>query len=391
MTVSFVANGQYLGSHDPPTLPMPEMDYRRLFETAKDGILMLDASTGRILDVNPFMERLLDRSHAEFSGKELWQIGRPVDIDANQAAFRALQENGYIRYDHLPLETKKGHAVDVEFVSNTYVAGGLDVAQCNIRDITEQRRLERRLRDQLKTSEDLNHRKDEVLAMLGHELRSPLSAIINSVHLLRDGARDTAVCGKAAAIVDRQVKQLARIIEDLLESSRVTTGHIHLRRDDVDLRSIVENAVETVQPLVERHKHDLRLSMPHEPVRLHVDASRIERVLINLLTNAAKYTPDAGHISVIVETQRDQVVVRVQDTGIGITHEMMPSVFDLFTQANGSLDLSEGGLGIGLTLAQRLVTLHGGTLAASSPGLGQGCEFVVRLPRDFHASPHPNP
>jgi PAS domain S-box-containing protein len=366
------------------------MSYRRLFETAKDGILILDALTGKILDVNPFMEQLLDRSHAEFLGKELWQIGLFADIDANRAAFRALQEQGYVRYEHLPLETKTGPAVDVEFVSNTYVADGIEVAQCNIRDITERRRLERQVQEQSEALADLHRRKDEFLAMLSHEIRNPLPAILNAVHLLRHESCEIALHAKAAAIVERQVKQLTLLIDDLLEIARVTTGRVHLRRERSDLRVIVESAVEAARPVVERRKHDLCVSLPPEPVWLDVDACRVEQVVTNLLTNAAKYTLEGGRIWLGLAREKDEAVVRVSDTGIGISPELLPRVFDLFTQGEASLDRSDGGLGIGLTLVQRLVELHGGTVAASSPGLSRGSEFVVRLPAVSVSEPLPS-
>lgn len=367
-----------LGRRSTPSAP--ETSYRRLFETAKDGILILDARSGRILDVNPFMQELVGRAKAEFLGKELWQIGVFADIDANRAAFRALQQRGYVRYEHLPLQTSTGRAVDVEFVSNTYMAGGVKVAQCNIRDIADRKRLEKHLLKQADELADLNRRKDEFLAMLSHELRNPLSAISNAVSLLRHESCELALHEKAGAVVARQVNQLTLMIDDLLELARATTGRVRLRRERVDLRCIVKNVVETARPNLERRKHELSVSLPCDPVWLNVDPSRIEQVVINLLTNAAKYSLEAGLISLVVATEGEEVVLRVRDTGIGISPKLLPHVFDLFTQADTSLHRAEGGLGIGLTVVQRVVGMHGGTVVASSPGLGLGSEFVVRLP-----------
>ena len=356
------------------------MSYRRLFETAKDGILILDAESGVILDANPFMEQLLDRPHADLLGKELWEIGLFADIAANQAAFRTLQERGYVRYEDLPLKSNTGRTVDVEFVSNTYVARGIKVAQCNIRDITERRRAERQVEEQSEALADLNRRKDEFLAMLSHELRNPLPAISNAVHLLRHGSCDVAVHGKAAAIIERQVKKLTLLIDDLLDLARVTAGRVNLRQERVDLRCIADNAVETVRPTLEQRKHELFVSLPPEALWLDVDPCRIEQVMINLLVNAAKYTLEGGRISLILATEGDRAVIHVSDTGIGISPEVLPHVFDLFTQADRSMDQSRGGLGIGLTLVKRLVEMHGGTVTAASQGLGFGSDFVVRLP-----------
>jgi PAS domain S-box-containing protein len=364
-----------------------ESNYRRLFETAQDGILILNASSGQILDANPFMERLVGRAKSDFLGKELWQIGVAADIDANRAAFRSLQKNGYVRYEHLPLATKAGDAVDVEFVSNIYEAGGVKVAQCNIRDITDRRRLEKQVLKQAEALADLNHRKDEFFAMLSHELRNPLSAILNAVHLLRHEACELALREKAGAILERQVQQLTLRIDELLELARVTTGQLQLRRERVDLRSVIENAVETVRPIVARRKHELTLTLPSEPLWLNVDPSRVEQVVVNLLINAAKYALEAGHIALTVGQEGNEVVIRVRDSGIGISAKLLPHVFELFTRADKALHRSEAGLGIGLTVVKRLVEMHGGTVVASSPGLGQGSEFIVRLPALSIAEP----
>ena len=189
-------------------LQTSEVRYRRLFETAKDGIFILDADTGKILDANPFMSELLDYSQDEFLGKELWEIGLFNDKSENEAAFRELQEHGYIRYDSLPLETKNGKKAEVEFVSNVYQVDGRTVAQCNIRDISERSRLEQELKDQREALADLHRRKDEFLAMLSHELRSPLAPIANAVHLLRLRKNEDSLQQQARTIIERQVTQL---------------------------------------------------------------------------------------------------------------------------------------------------------------------------------------
>jgi PAS domain S-box-containing protein len=366
--------------HSEAALLTSEARYRRLFETAKDGILILDARTGRITDANPFMTELLDFPHDEFLGKELWEIGLFSDISENQAAFRELQAKGYIRYDHLPLETRKRQKVEVEVVSNVYEVNHRKVIQCNIRDISERCRLERITQQQATTLADLHRRKDEFLAMLSHELRNPLAPILNAVHLLRLQGNENLIQHQARVIIERQVGQLSRLVDDLLEVSRITTGKVRLHRERLDLRGIVERAVETVRPAIDRRRHELSLCLPPEPVWLHVDPNRLEQVVVNLLNNACKYTDEGGRLGLTVGQEEDQVVLRLRDTGIGIAPDLLPHIFDLFTQADRSLDRSQGGLGIGLSLVQRLVELHGGTVQAFSAGLGQGSEFVVRLP-----------
>ncbi len=363
-----------------------EVRYRRLFQTAKDGILILDADTGKVIDANPFMTALLGYPHEEFVGKELWEIGLFRDIEQSRAAYRELQAKGYVRYENLPLESRSGHKVEVEFVSNVYAEDHHQVVQCNIRDITERSRLQRQVQEQAAALADLDRRKDEFLAMLSHELRNPLAPILNAALLLRLHSNrnrlqgiENPVLQQSATIIERQVEQLARIVDELLEVSRITTGRIQLHPERIALAVVVDNAVATVRSLIEQRKHELTVSLPPQAIWLHADAARLEQVVVNLLTNAAKYTDTGGHVWLTVQQEGEEAVLRVRDTGVGIAPEVLPRIFDLFTQAERSLDRSQGGLGIGLALVQRLVEMHGGTVAATST-LGQGSEFVVRLP-----------
>ncbi len=354
--------------------------YRRLFETAKDGVLILDAETGKILEANPFMTELSGFPVEEFLGKELWEIGLFRDQAANEATFKELQQKGFVRYDHLPLKSAYEQQVEVEFVSNVYEWDHRRVAQCNIRDIGVRKGLERQTQKQAAELSDLHRRKDEFLAMLSHELRSPLAPIANAVGLLSlQKGSENLIQQQARNIIERQMKHMQRLVDDLLEVSRITTGRVQLRRERVVVSRIVEGAVETARPLIEERRHQLSVSIPPEPIWLNADVSRLEQVLVNLLTNAAKYTGDGGRIWVTVQQEGELCVLRVRDNGVGISKELLPRIFDLFTQAERSLDRSQGGLGIGLALVQRLTNLHGGTVMAES-ALGQGSEFIVRLP-----------
>ena len=250
-------------------------------------------------------------------------------------------------------------------------------------DVTERSRLQRKTLEQAEALVNLDHRKDEFLAMLSHELRNPLAPILNAVHLLRLQPNEDPLQRQARSIIERQVGQLKHLVDDLLEVSRISSGRVQLRQEQLLLSSIVERAVETAQPLITQHRHELAVSLPPEPVWLQADAARLEQVLVNLLTNAAKYSEDGGRITLTIERtigcEGDTAVLRVCDRGIGIAPELLPHIFDLFTQADRSLDRSQGGLGIGLCLVQRLVELHGGSVEVFSV-LGQGSEFVVRLP-----------
>ena len=257
--------------------------------------------------------------------------------------------------------------------------GGITGAMNCFYDITERSRLEHKTQEQAAALVDLDRRKDEFLAMLSHELRNPLAPISNAVHILRLHKNEDPVQQQARGIIERQVGQLKHLVDDLLEISRVTTGRVQLRQERVLVSGIVERAIETAQPLIKQRGHDLTVALPLHPVWLYADAARMEQVIVNLLTNAAKYTDDGGRIALTVAEAGDTVLLRVRDSGIGITPELMPHIFDLFTQADRSLDRSQGGLGIGLCLVQRLVELHGGTVKALSD-VGKGSEFVIQLP-----------
>ena len=363
-----------------------EIRYRRLFETAKDGILILDSDTGKITDANPFMSELLGYSQNQFSGKELWEIGVFSDKTANEAAVSVLQEQGYIRYEHLPLETNAGQRAEVEIIANSYSEDEHNVIQCNIRDITERcqleterDRLEKVMFEQSAALKDLHRRKDEFLAMLSHELRNPLSPIASALQLLGLQKNEDRLQKQARTIIERQVGQLTRLIDDLLEVSRITTGRIHLQQERIALNDVISNAIETVRPLLDQRRHVFTVSLSPQPIWLMADAARLEQVIVNLLTNAAKFTDVDGHVWLTARQTGDECELRVRDTGVGIAPELLPHVFDLFTQAERSLDRSQGGLGIGLALVQRIVEMHQGRVEAIST-LGKGSEFIVCLP-----------
>ncbi|MGZ3316182.1 MAG: CheR family methyltransferase, partial [Isosphaeraceae bacterium] len=225
-----------------------------------------------------------------------------------------------------------------------------------------------------------NRHKDEFLAMLAHELRNPLSPIRNAVHLLKFASPNDRTLVGAREMIDRQVTHLVRLVDDLLDVSRITRGKIDLRQEPVDLAGIVASAVESARPLIDSRRHRLEVSLPPEPVVVVADSTRLAQVILNLLNNSAKYTEEGGQISLLVERQDEQAVIRVRDNGMGIAPELLPRVFDLFTQADRTLDRSQGGLGIGLTIVHRLVEMQGGSVEAHSEGPGRGSEFVVKIP-----------
>jgi PAS domain S-box-containing protein len=228
--------------------------------------------------------------------------------------------------------------------------------------------------------ENVNRRKDEFLATLSHELRTPLAAIRNAQAVLNGAHRDPAIAERALGTMNRQIAQMTRLLDDLLDVSRITHDSLQLRLARVELATVLNHALEACRPLYEHSGLSLRVEMPDAPVYVLADAARLAQVFGNLLTNAAKYTPPNGHVSVTTEREGDQVAVVVTDTGVGIPPDMLSRVFELFTQVDGQFERAQGGLGIGLSLVKRLVEMHGGTVTAHSDGRGTGSRFVVRLP-----------
>jgi PAS domain S-box-containing protein len=246
-------------------------------------------------------------------------------------------------------------------------------------DITARIRLEEAASQHATSLADMNRRKDEFLAMLSHELRNPLSAILNAARLLRLQQDRNPAQIEAQAMIDRQAAQLNRLVEDLLEVSRISTGRIRVRREPVDLPGIVCSAIETVRPQVGKKGLPIAVALPDRPLWVDGDPVRLEQIVVNLLSNAIKYTDRGGHIRVELNAEANEAVLRVRDDGVGIAPDMLPHIFDLFTQADRSLDRAQGGLGIGLALVQSLVTIHEGRVEVQSK-LDEGSEFVVKLP-----------
>jgi PAS domain S-box-containing protein len=247
-------------------------------------------------------------------------------------------------------------------------------------DLTERKQLEESLRSQTEALREADRRKDDFLATLSHELRNPLAPLRNAVQILALRGDDPQVVAQTNELLGRQVQQLVRLVDDLLEVSRIRRGKIKLQKAPVDLAEIVATAVETSRPLIDAHRHTLTVSLPDRPVRVEADAARIAQVLSNLLNNAAKYTEDGGRIELSAERVGNEAVLLVRDNGVGIPPEILPHVFDMFMQVESSTDRSQGGLGIGLTLVRRLVEMHGGRVEVRSEGPGKGSEFLARLP-----------
>jgi PAS domain S-box-containing protein len=246
-------------------------------------------------------------------------------------------------------------------------------------DITESKRAHEELERQAAQLREADRRKDEFLATLAHELRNPLAPLRTGIEVLKRAPNsDSAI--RAREMMARQVSHMVRLIDDLLEVSRITLGKVILKKERVTLQGVVEAAVETSRPLVDSARHTLAVDVPDEPIWLEADRTRLAQIVSNLLNNAAKYTPSGGRVEVTATLDANEAVVRVRDTGMGIPKENLPEAFALFSQLNRALDRSQGGLGIGLALVKKLVDMHGGTIEADSAGLGRGTTFTVRIP-----------
>lgn len=246
-------------------------------------------------------------------------------------------------------------------------------------DVSEQKRVEAELREVAAELSEAGHRKDEFLATLSHELRNPLAPIRNALQLMRLSS-DPQIQEDSRTMMERQLSQMVRLVDDLMDVSRITRGKVELRREQVPLATIVSSAVETSRPLIEAMGHTLRIDLSPHPVTVNADVTRLAQVFSNLLNNACKYSERGGRIELIVERSEGEAILRVRDNGVGIAADQLPRIFEMFAQVDRSIDRSQGGLGIGLTLVRRLVEMHGGTVEATSAGLGQGSEFIVRLP-----------
>jgi PAS domain S-box-containing protein len=482
-----------------------EARYRRLFETAQDAILILEEDRGKIMDANPFVIDLLGYTLDELIGKELWEIGLFRDKEQSKAAMEQLQKDGYIRYEDIPLETKQGKRVEVEFVSNSYMVGDQKVIQCNIRDITDRKwaeeaaristerfrflaesmplmiftakpngdidyvnrqvteftglhdeevfhsgrttfihpddveEAERRWRHSIESgdpyqfesrfrrrdgvyrwhltrasamhdaggiviwvgsstdiddrksieeglvrqyaeSETLSRAKDEFLATSSHELRTPLTSILGWSELLVTGELDAETQREAIESIRQSARAQSRLIDDMLDVSRLLTGKLQLNSEVVDVAATLLLAIRAIAPAAENKNIRLEKSFVRDASRVYGDATRLQQVFWNILSNAVKFTPPGGTIRVRLSSTDSQVEVEVTDSGEGIGRDFLPRVFESLTQEGGTSTRHHGGLGLGLSIVKQLVEIHGGTVRAESEGEGQGSTFTVTLP-----------
>ncbi|MFP5348823.1 MAG: PAS domain S-box protein [Gammaproteobacteria bacterium] len=313
-------------------------------------------------------------------------VGKTIAEVIGEPAYAAIRNYVHVVLHGEPVEfdVEIPYATGARFMHCSYApetdADGAVVGWVSaIVDITERRNIERALRASEEKLKEADHRKDEFLAMLAHELRNPLAPILTAVHLLRTESASNTARDHVRDIIERQTRRLARLVDDLLDVSRITSGRIRLQMEPVAVADVIQRAVETIRPLMEQFGHTFNVTGVPESVWLNCDSARIEQVLVNLLNNAAKYTDCGGRIDLSMQFDGYQVALYVRDTGIGIEPKLLPHIFELFTQAERTVDRSHGGLGIGLSLVHRLVAMHGGTIDVKSE-VGRGSEFCVRLP-----------
>jgi two-component system CheB/CheR fusion protein len=357
--------------------------FRAIIEHSFDAVCLLDAS-GTALYASQSTARTLGYPPDELVGRNVFDLIHPDDRPAMSALFGRLllrpggSETATFRYRH-----RDGAWLWIEGTgTNLLEEPSVRALVCNYRDVTEHRRLQLELQERAERLAEASRHKDEFLSMLAHELRGPLAPLRNGLHVLRLAGQDSRTLEEVRGMLERQVRHLARLVDDLLDASRLTQKKVRLERKALDLAALVRTTAEDRRPAFEAAGLTLAVAVPHAPVLLDGDETRLAQVLTNLLDNAVKFTEAGGRVEVVltVEAGGGRAVLRVADTGVGIEAGLLRTLFEPFRQADRGLDRSPGGLGLGLALVKGLAELHGGEVEARSAGPGRGSEFVVRLP-----------
>jgi PAS domain S-box-containing protein len=368
-------------------LQASESRFYNLIEKTADGVIVL-FDDGRISYINPAAEALLRRRGDELVGELFGQPlvpGETAEVDLCPRQNAAL--DGVAGPQPVPTSrVAEMRVVEIEWE-------GRPAFLATLRDISERKQMEQELLRRAEQLQEADRRKDNFLAMLAHELRNPLAPILNAAQLMRLQGMPTPDLERARATIERQGQHLARLLDDLLDLSRITHGKITLRKETVDLAATVVEAVQVSRTLMDGRRHQLTVALDDKPLPITGDPTRLSQIVVNLLNNAAKYTDPGGRIALSLGREGAEAVLRIKDTGVGIPSAQLANIFEPFAQVDTSLERSQGGLGLGLALVRNLVHLHGGTIAAHSDGLGKGSEFVVRWPlispRSSSSSPHP--
>jgi PAS domain S-box-containing protein len=355
-----------------------EQEFRTLADNIPAMVARFDRQL-RHLFVNRQVERLTGRPASEFVGKIIHEVraGPDAVLAAGEARLHQVLETATETSLEFTLGGRQFHAW---FGPEFNDSGQVETVLCITRDVTEQKHLEDQLRSKMNELAEADRRKDEFLATLAHELRNPLAPLRSGLEVLRRKRADHSLVARTEEMMDRQLGHLVHLVDDLLDVARITRGKLQLRLERVDLLAVVESAVEAARPIVESRRHELRIEFPEASICLEADPTRLEQVLANLLTNAAKYTDPGGHIRLSAERRGSRLSITVRDDGIGLSPEHIPHLFQMFSQVTPALDRAQGGVGIGLALVKGLVELHGGTVTAESEGPGRGSAFRLELP-----------
>ncbi len=358
-----------------------------------DAVISTDAA-GVITFLNSVAESVTGWSLLEAIAKPLETVFRIVNEETRRTVenpvARALREGVVVGLaNHTVLIRKDGSELPVDDSAAPIrnLKGTIVGCVLVFRDISNRRKAEHEAKLMQETLRAMDRRKNDFLAILAHELRNPLAPVSNAVQLMRISENDPAMIEKALATMERQVAQMSRLIDDLLDVARISRGKIDLRRETIELSDVLRSVLDTARPTAEKLKLELALALPQEPVWLNADPVRLTQVFNNLVNNALKYTGEGGRIRITACLDGSEVAVSVKDSGAGIPAEQLPMIFDMFTQVDRTLGRSQGGLGIGLSLVKELVEMHGGTVAVRSEGADKGSEFIVRLPVT-QADPH---
>ena len=351
-----------------------ETRFRRLFETAQDGILILDAKTGKIEEVNKFLIDLLGYSRKEFLDKKLWEIGAFVDTDKAKDAFKKLQTKKYIRYENIPLQTKNSHLINVEFVSNVYKVDQKKVIQCDIRDITDRKKVEKLLKE-------ATERKLAFVATVSHEFKNPLAIIKEALSLAIEGLTGEIDVKqkKVLETAKDNIERLIRLTTDLLDIARIEAGMMKLKREKIGIGLLIDGIVANNNTEISKKQLTIKKAIPKGIGLLWADKDKVTQVIVNLLSNAIKYTPSGGNIAIRLSGTDNEIRFGISDTGAGIAKGNIDKLFNKFERIYAE---KQEGTGLGLSIAKEIVELHNGKIWAESE-IGKGSKFIFTLPRDF--------
>ncbi len=357
-----------------------EAQYRRLFESAMDGILILDADSGKIVDVNPFLYKMLEYDYIDLIGKELWEIGIFKNIEESKDSFIELQRKGYIRFENMPLETRSRKVINVEFVSNVYFVDRRKVIQCNIRDITERKKTEDKLKENEVRLSELNATKDKFFSIIAHDLKSPFTSIMGFSELLKEQIQEKNYDSveQYAGYIYKSSQHALDLLLNLMEWSQLQTGKIKFAPQNFEIAGLINEVYQLVTDLAQQKSITIQFKYP-ENLIVFADKAMFSMILRNLISNAIKFTKPGGQVEISIESKTSLLEVSVSDNGIGIRKEDIEKLFRIDESHTTLGTENEQGTGLGLLLCNEFIDLHKGSIRVESQ-LGKGSTFSFIIP-----------